>query len=267
MSRAWWNGALVDLSAVLFDPDDAGFLFGDGLFETLRADDGKLRDPEAHLDRLLAGLARIEIHLPEGRDELSSALAAVAAEAPRPVARLRLTVTRGSEGVPSRLITASRAELPTADDYAHGVAVRLTPQYRIDSGGPLVGLKSTSYQAQRLALAHARSLGAYEALLINEAGQLCEGTRSNVALAFPDGVFTPPTTSGCLPGTVRRRLLEAGAIKEWPLAQEDLAAASEVLLLNSLIGVLPVCRINSTDVPVGPKAERLRGVWEERVHS
>jgi branched-chain amino acid aminotransferase len=263
MSLVWWNGSLVEPAEIRLDPGDAGFLFGDGLFETLRCDDGTIRDAAAHLDRLELGLRRLKIELSEGRKDLEEALVAVAREAPRPTARLRLTVTRGAAGGPSRLITAEEAQLPGEEDYARGVAVRLLPQYRIDSASPLAGLKSTSYQAHRLALAHARSQGAWEALLVNEAGLLAEGSRSNVVLVLRDGAFTPPVASGCLPGTVRRRLLEAGAVAERPFAQEDLAAAREILLLNSLIGVLPVCRVNSTEVPLGPRAARLRRLWEE----
>jgi branched-chain amino acid aminotransferase len=263
MSLAWWNGSLVEPAEIRLDPGDAGFLFGDGLFETLRCDDGTIRDAAAHLDRLELGLRQLKIELSEGRKDLEEALVAVARGAPRPTARLRLTVTRGAAGGPSRLITAEEAQLPGEEDYARGVAVRLLPQYRIDSASPLAGLKSTSYQAHRLALAHARSQGAWEALLVNEAGLLAEGSRSNVVLVLRDGAFTPPVASGCLPGTVRRRLLEAGAVAERPFAQEDLAAAQEILLLNSLIGVLPVCRVNSTEVPLGPRAARLRRLWEE----
>jgi branched-subunit amino acid aminotransferase/4-amino-4-deoxychorismate lyase len=140
--------------------------------------------------------------------------------------------------------------------------VRLLPQYRIDSAGPLAGLKSLAYQANRLALHHAEKQGAYEALLTNERDRLVEGSRSNLALVFAEGVFTPPRSDGCLPGTVRRRLLESGALSEWPLSPEDLATASEVLLMNSLIGILPVSRINSREVPVGPTAARLREIWK-----
>src|SRR6185295_1795339 len=106
------------------------------------------------------------------------------------------------------------------------------------------------------------SEGAFEALLLNERGRLVEGSRTNVALVFPDGGVTPPKLDGCVPGTVRRRLLEKGAIAEEPLAPEDLAMAREVLLMNSLIGVLPVSRINGREIPVGPAAGRLRGVLE-----
>jgi branched-chain amino acid aminotransferase len=257
MSLSYWNGRILPCDEVSIPPDDSGFLFGDGLFETLRVDGAEARDVEAHLDRLLAGLRRIRIELPEDRRALRRAVAAIAEAAPRPVARMRITVTRGT-----RLITTALYVPPGEDLYRQGVGARLLPQYRIDSGGPLAGLKSLCYQAHRLALRRVEAQGAWEALLVNERGRLVEGSRSNVALVFPDGVFTPPRTDGCLPGTVRRRLIEKEAIKEWPLSPEDLSTASEVVLMNSLIGVLPVSRINGKEVPLGPVAGRLREMVE-----
>jgi branched-chain amino acid aminotransferase len=247
VSLAWWNGRAVPIEEVRIAPDDAGFLFGDGLFETLRVDAGEARDIAAHLDRLLAGLERIEIDLRETRAELTDAIAAVAAAAPLPVARLRLTVTRGGlshrdlshTSRPTILITAAPYEPPSAEAYRSGVTALLVPEIRVDSRGPLAGLKSLCWQANRLALRRAEAAGAFEALLLNERGLLAEGARSNVVLELPAGSFTPPLSDGCLPGTVRRRLLEAGEISERSLTLDDLRRASRILLLNSLIGALP----------------------------
>src|SRR6185295_4521740 len=143
-------------------PDDAGFLFGDGLFETLRVDDGRGLDIAAHLDRLLSSLQRIEIALPTDREELESAIETVAAQAPRPVARLRLTVTRGGAAGPNILISASPYQPPDEDAYRRGVDAILLPDLRVDSRGPLAGLKSLSWQANRLALRRAEAAGAFE---------------------------------------------------------------------------------------------------------
>jgi len=85
-----------------------------------------------------------------------------------------------------------------------------------------------------------------------------EGSRCNLAVVLPGGVFTPPAEDGCLPGTVRRRLLERGAIRESPVTVGDLAAAREVVLMNSLIGVLPVSRVDGWEKEPGPVAARLR---------
>lgn len=209
-------------------------------------DDGWARDVEAHLDRLLAGLRRVGIELPENRHILESALEEIAAVAPRPVARMRLTVTRST-----RLITTAPYEPPEI------VTAILSSQYRIDSGSPLAGLKSLSYQMNRLALRDAESQGAWDALLMNERGRLVAGSRSNLAMVVGDRVVTPPASDGCLPGTVRRRLLERGVIEERSLALEDLRGC-EVLLMNSLIGVMPVSRIDGQASPVGFTARALQ---------
>jgi branched-subunit amino acid aminotransferase/4-amino-4-deoxychorismate lyase len=258
MIPAYWNGQLVPAGEVHIAPDDAGFLFGDGLFETLRVDDGRPRDLSAHLDRLLTGLERLGIATPEGRCDLGHAVNEVAKAAPRPLARLRITVTRGTAAGPTRLITASPYEPPREP-----LAAVLLPDYRVDSRSPLAGLKSLCYQTNRVALSKAEAQGAFEALLLNEHGRLAEGSRSNVALVLPEGILTPPESEGCLPGTVRRRLLERGALRERPLTREDLAGAAGLLMMNSLIGVLPVARLDGREIPVGPEAVRLRALLRQ----
>jgi branched-subunit amino acid aminotransferase/4-amino-4-deoxychorismate lyase len=271
VSLAWWNGQAVPDDAVHIAPGDAGFLYGDGLFETLRIDDGHALDVTAHLDRLLAGLQRVEIEIPDDRGALAGAIAVVAAKAPRPFARLRLTVTRGASSGPTVLITAAPYEPPREEAYEHGVGVLLVPELRVDSKGPLAGLKSLCWQAKRLAFRHAEAAGAFEALLLNERGLLAEGSRSNVVLVLDDGVFTPPESDGCLPGTVRRRLLEEGTIAERSLSPDDLRSAREVLLLNSLVGALPVSRVADgggevrAGLEVGQAAALLRRALAERV--
>ncbi len=195
-------------------------------------DDGQARDVEAHLDRLLAGLRRVGIELPEPRHVLERAVEEIAVAAPRPVARMRLTVTHHT-----RLLTTAVYKPPEI------VTALLLPEYRVDSRGPLAGLKSLSYQTNRLALREAESRGAWDALLMNEHGNLVEGSRCNLAVVLGDCVATPPERDGCVPGIVRRRLLEKGVIEERPLVPEDLRAG-EILLMNSLIGVMSLARID-----------------------
>lgn len=253
MSLAWWNGRLVPLDAVRIEPADPGFLLGDGLFETLRVDGGRPVDADAHLDRLLAGLERTGIALPEERGDLARAVAAVAEQAPRPVARMRITVTRH----PTRLITTAPYTPPSGSPAE--IAVIVLPEPWIDSRSPLAGLKSLSWQANRLALARAERAGAFEALLLNERGRLAEGSRSNVLVGIAGEIVTPPLADGCLPGIVRRRLLESGLVQERSIAREELREAREILLTNSLIGVLPVGRIDGRELAGGDSADRLRG--------
>lgn len=231
MSLAWWNGRLLPIEEVRIGPED---MLGDGLFETLRVDQGQAGDVEAHLDRLFEGLPRVGIDF-DDREALASAVAAGAGASPWPIARMRIAVTPGM-----RLVSLAPYTPPIPP-----VSAILLPEPWIWSRSPLAGLKSLSYQANRLALRRAlrRDGTVFEALLLNERGRLVEGSRSNVILALADGLFTPPAEDGCLPGTVRRRLLERGEIAERSLTPEDLEAASRILLTNSLIGVLEVERI------------------------
>ena len=269
---SFWNGRTFPSEEVRISPEDAGFLTGDGLFETLRVDEGHALDVEAHLDRLLSGLRRVEIGIPEDRDALAEAVLAEARTAPRPVARLRITVTRGVEGKPTRLIAAAPYSPPNEESYRKGVAALLLPDLRIDSGGPLAGLKSLCWQVNRLALLRAERAGTFEALLPNERGRVTEGARSNLIVHLSEGLFTPPAADGCLPGTVRRRLLELGEIEERSLGFDDLEQAREILLTNSLIGVLPVGRLEGQlaerplkkEIAVGQTAIRLRAAVASR---
>lgn len=257
MSLSWWNGRAVPAEAVQIPPGDAGFLYGDGLFETLRVEEGQARNVGPHLDRLLAGLQRVEIGIPEDREVLEEAVALVAHAAPRPTARLRITVTRGVEGSPTRLVTAAPYDPPDESQYRDGVAVVLLSDLRLDSRSPLAGLKSLSWQTNRLAMLRAEKAGAFEALLLNERGHLVEGARSNLLVALEDGIYTPPLEDGCLPGTVRRHLLEKGAVAERSLVPEDLGKARGIFLTNSLVGVLPVRWLDSKD-----KEAPLRGLLD-----
>jgi len=258
MTVSWWNGRVVSAEEVRIAPDDAGFLHGDGLFETLRVDGGRTRHVGPHLDRLLAGLRQVEIEIPEDRERLEEAVAVVAHAALRPTARLRITVTRGARGVPTRLVTAAPYHPPDESQYREGVAALLLPDLRIDSRSPLAGLKSLCWQVNRLALLRAERAGAFEAFLLNERGHLAEGARSNLLFVLDREIFTPPLNDGCLPGTVRQRLLDQGVIAERSLVPEDLERTQEILLTNSLIGVLPVGRLEGRRISVGTVARRLR---------
>jgi len=145
-------------------------------------------------------------------------------------------------------ISGGAALGPRLGHFFRGVGVTVLEGYGLTetTAAATVNTRTATrigWQANRLALRQAEAAGAFEALLLNERGLLAEGARSNVVLALPEGLFTPPVADGCLPGTVRRRLLEAGTIVERSLTQDDLRRAREVFLLNSLIGVLPVGRL------------------------
>ena len=163
---------------------------------------------------------------------------------------VRLTCTSGpgplgsrrAAGRPTLVVAAS--EMGSWPSYA---TVAMSPWPR-NERGPLAGLKTTSYAENVLALAAAEAMGADEALLLNLAGDVCEGTGSNVFLVLDSVVVTPPLSSGCLAGITRALLIEwaaeAGiAVEQRPIRSDESTKAQEILLTSSGRDVHPVERL------------------------
>jgi branched-subunit amino acid aminotransferase/4-amino-4-deoxychorismate lyase len=99
-------------------------------------------------------------------------------------------------------------------------------------------------------------------MLLNDSGRLAEGTRTNVVVRRGGIVTTPPLSEGCLPGTVRNRLVESGVVHEAELDVSEILSGGEVVLTNSLVGVIPVGRIDDMRCEVAGLADELRAAWE-----
>jgi branched-chain amino acid aminotransferase len=130
----------------------------------------------------------------------------------------------------------------------------------------VAGLKTTSYAENVVALAWAHERGASEALLLNTARQVCEGTGSNVFAVLAGGrVVTPPLTSGCLAGVTRELVLEWCGGEEVDLTPEALAAADEVFVTSSTRDVHPVDRVDAMEYPApGPVTARVAAEFTRR---
>jgi len=251
--KFWVAGGLVPEEQASVAVLDHGFTVGDGVFETLKTvtDDSVGVVPFA-MDRHIARLSRSATGMGMAMadpDDVRDALLAVCAANPELAegGRLRVTLTSGTgplgsarnSGASTLVVAAARSSRwPSATTLA------MSPWPR-NERSPLAGLKSTSYAENVLALAHATSLGAGEALLGNLAGQVCEGTGSNVFVVADGQITTPPLASGCLAGITRALVLEwcadAGIeIDQRPMALADLGGAQEIFITSSTRDVHPV---------------------------
>ena len=109
----------------------------------------------------------------------------------------------------------------------------------------------------------AEEAGADEALFFNARGELCEAATANVFVVKDGMLLTPPLVSGCLPGTMRERVMCRHPVREDVLTAADVEAADEVFLTSATRGVVPVAAIDGRDATAGPVAERMRrSGWE-----
>jgi branched-chain amino acid aminotransferase len=266
-ARVWLDGRLVERGEATVSAFDHGFTVGDGVFETCKVAYGRPFALTRHLARLAASARAMG--LPEPADGLvRDAVAAVLAEADGvPLARLRITWTggpgplgSGRGDAPATLFVAA-APIP-APPAAESVAV---VPWRRNEHAATTGVKTTSYAENVVALAYARRAGAGEALLANTAGELCEGTGSNVFVVRGGRVSSPPLASGCLAGVTRALVLAwCPEVVEEPLPLSALAGADEVFLTSSTRDVQPVAAVDGRPYGPGPVTARIAAEFARR---
>jgi branched-chain amino acid aminotransferase len=258
-----WNGRIVPAEEAVVSVFDAGFLYGDGLYETMRAYHGRPFALDRHLARLAHAGERIDLPLP-GTLVLRAAVGELLEATALSSAIVRITVTRGtltrrldlsSSVGPSVLVTANAYDPAQDLERRNGIRVILSRFVRL-SASPLAGVKSTNYQVSLFARNEAREAGAAEVLLPNESGHIVEAAAANVFLVEGRSLVTPPVGAGILGGITREVVLEAAAaasltVTEATLSRERLAAADEVFLSGTTIQVAPVVRIQDEPVANG----------------
>ncbi|MFF8930677.1 aminotransferase class IV [Streptomyces longwoodensis] len=265
--KIWLDGGLQDSDSARVSVFDHGLTVGDGVFETVKAQEGRPFALTRHLDRLTRSARGLGLPDPD-LDEVRRACAAVLEADPVPLGRLRITYTggygplgsdRGEHG--PTLVVALGATTRRADT----TAVVTVPWTRNERGA-VTGLKTTSYAENVVALARAHEHGASEALFGNTVGQLCEGTGSNVFVVLDGEIHTPPLHSGCLAGITRALAIEWTGAHETDLPLDVLDRAEEVFLTSTLRDVQAVHRVDDRELPgaPGPVTAKAMRVFEER---
>jgi branched-chain amino acid aminotransferase len=241
---AYVNGAVVEESAAGVPLFDHGLTVGDGVFETIALRDGAALAVTRHLARLARSAAGLGLPDPD-LDALHRGVGLTVAANPGIAwGAIRVTYTSGPgsvgsgrDGAEPTTVVAVRALTPSAPETDV-----ITAPWPRNERGALVGLKTTSYAENVLALARAHRLGASEAIFANTAGRLCEGSGTNVFLGIDGQLVTPPLSAGCLAGITRGLLIDRSGVdvSERDLPLEALAEADEAFLTSAVRDVQPI---------------------------
>jgi branched-chain amino acid aminotransferase len=250
----WMNGELLPDNEARISIFDHGLVVGDGVFETIKVAGGKPFALTRHLARLARSAAGLGIPEPDLDQIRAGALAVIEASPAVPLARMRITVTAGigplgSEraGSPLTAIVAL-AEQKLPADF---VDVTVVPWPRNEHGA-LSGLKTTSYGENVRALSYAAERGGNEAIFGNTAGNLCEGTGTNIFFVLGGRLITPPLTAGCLAGVTRALVLEWVGAAEEDMQLSDLSNAQEAFLTWTTRDVQSIRNVNGVKLPAVP---------------
>jgi branched-chain amino acid aminotransferase len=254
------NGSLVPRAEARVSVFDHAFLYGYGLFETMRAYHGKIFLLERHIDRLADGAEAIGLATLLKGIDLARACRDTLQANNLNEARVRLTVTGGeSEAFPWEGKRGGPTVVVTARPYTAFPAEKLLQGFRVGvaslrRGAPLnvSGIKSVNYLVNVLARMEAARYGLDESLLLNDRGYIAEGANSNVFFVRGPGLVTPSTGSGILPGITRGLVMEmAGTlgigVAESDTALTDLKTFDEAFMTSSVIEVMPLVAVRDED--------------------
>ena len=256
------NGTFLPREEAAIPISDGGLLFGDTLFETLKARGDKIFLLLQHLDRLQQSAEWLDF--PCDRQKIELSLRQMAAALQSPTSRIRLTLSRGDfTGLawpPSAqgrfLITATEYIELTDDERQAGVACSIAPNQRVNPTSHLPQMKRGNYIDCLYAANYARQSGAREALFIDQQQNILEGATSNLFAIIDDRLVTPPIGSLILNGIMRQQVIKAAAelgilaIKR-DLPFKELMQAEEIFLTNSLFDIFPVASIDGQPVNRG----------------
>ncbi len=274
------NGQLLESDVAAISIFDHGFTVADGVFETVKIENGRAFALTRHLNRLANSCAGLGIKFP-GLEILEEAVSQVCKyNQAIELGRMRITVTSGEGPLGSdRLTGEPTLVISVAQQVAWPATseILLMPWIRNEKS-PLVSYKTTSYAENVYALSIAKEHGFGEAIFLNSLGFLTEGTGSNVFLVKNQKVLTPSAHCGLLKGVTRDLVIEWASnqfeVIECEISQEEFLAADEVFITSTTRDVSPVSKIATLDnssrinnvrtIQVGPITQEIAKIFKAK---
>jgi branched-subunit amino acid aminotransferase/4-amino-4-deoxychorismate lyase len=277
MDKVFLNDKILAADKAALSFTDNSYLYGMGLFETMRAAGGRVFRLDDHISRMIASAKALSIPFGYTPAEITSAITQVLQANELTDARMRMTLSNGPLTDPDNhkgtlLITATRFTPYPDEYYQKGTRVALT-EFRQNPNDPTCGHKTTSYAARLIALRNAHEKLAAESLWFTPDNYLAEGSISNVFIVKEGILQTPRLETPVLPGIARRTVIELAEKLGIPFAEKDLTihdllSAQEVFLTNVIMTILPITAIESHTVAegkVGAMTKKLTEAYQQRL--
>jgi branched-chain amino acid aminotransferase len=273
-AKVWIDGKISDPRDAKISVYDHGFLYGDGIFEGIRAYNGKIFECAAHVDRLWDSAKSIRLQIPYTREQVCAAMEETLKATGYRDAYIRLIVSRG---VGYLGLSPTKCEKPTVicivdtismypeETYRNGMSVITSSWARPSANTLPPRVKSLNYLNNILAKIEANDAGVSEAIMLNGEGNVAECTSDNIFIAKRGTLFTPTTSDGILEGVTRRVMIDLCSkigvpCIEKTLQRHDLYVADECLLTGTAAEVIAVTKIDGRvigDGKPGPITQKL----------
>ena len=282
--KIFLSGKLVDEKDAVVSVFDHGLLYGDGVFEGIRAYNGRVFLLDEHIDRLYDSAKAIALNIPMTKPEMAQAVVATCKANEIKEGYIRLVVTRGKGTLGLNPYLCDKAEV-----IIIAAKIQLYPQELYDNGLKIVTvgtirnhpeainprIKSLNYLNNVLAKIEAINAGCMECLMLNHKGEVAEASGDNVFSVRNGVISTPPSSCGALEGLTRNKVMELARaagyeVREAPLARYDLYVADEVFLTGTAAEIISVVDIDKRPIGSGKPGEitaRLAALYVECANS
>jgi len=260
------NGRISDQAHAVVSVFDHGFLYGEGVYETLRTYNGEPFLFDRHMRRLRKSAGLLDLPIPVTDAQLDARFRETMAAAALPgEAYIRLLVTRGVGEMtydpaacpePTIVVIVKPHVDPPAEVFAKGVKVSLVPVMRNHPSSVSPVIKSNNLLNNALAMQHALKHGGFEGVMRNHRGELAELTQSNLFVVKNGAAMTPPIDAGLLPGITREFVFEVGAehgipVRDAVMRDADLLDADEAFLTSTTRELVPIVQVDDHRIGSG----------------
>ena len=275
------NNKLVRKSKAVVSVFDHGFLYGDGVYETLRAYKGVVFKIDEHMERLFRSASMIGLKIPETHDEIKMAIYKTIRTNRHNEAYIRISISRGSGPIgldpklcpkPTIVIVSNAFREYPRQYYQKGVKVAIVDVRRNFKDALNPKIKSLNFLNNILAKIEAKNRGAYEAIMLNYRGYVAEGAITNILFIKNNVLCTPEIDVGILDGITRRIILDITKelkikTKEGRFTREDIYNAKEVFISNTTMELMPVTEVDNIKIgtKIGKITKMLHSAYKRKV--
>jgi branched-chain amino acid aminotransferase len=256
------NNQLVQRNKALISVFDHGFLYGDGVYETLRVYKGVVFKADEHIDRLFRSAYMINLDIQKTHETVRKAVYETLKANNHHEAVIRITISRGPGPVgldpglcltPTFVIMSNEFKEYPKQYYSKGVKIAIVGTRRNFKGALDPQIKSLNFLNNILAKIEAKEANAYEAIMLNYRGYISEGTITNIFFIRDRTLCTPDIEVGILDGITRKIILDAAkemgiAVKEGRFRREEIYSAEEAFISNTTMEVMPVAEVDDARI-------------------
>jgi len=275
--KIYIDGKYYDEASAKISVFDHGLLYGDGIFEGIRAYNGRVFKLKEHIDRLFYSAKAILLNIPISHAEMTKAVVDTCRENNLRDGYVRLVVTRGVGGLglnpnkckaPSVIIIADKIQLYPEEYYQKGLEIITVPTVRNLHSALNPAIKSLNYLNNILAKIEANNSGCEEAIMLNSEGYVAECTGDNIFLVKGNQLLTPPLSAGALYGITRGVVIELAAkqgmqVLEPNLTRYDVFNADECFLTGTGAELIPVIKVDGRVIGEGKPGPRTKQLVTE----